>query len=81
MLEMFPNVGGVEKSFGRNAANQQTAPTKPRLPFDERSFQSILAGAHCRRISAGTAANYSDIVSHFRLKCSIQALFFRGFKP
>ena len=48
--------------------------------FNKRCFKAVLTGAHGRGISPRSAANYHDIVSHFRLKCIIRPLFISSFK-
>ena len=34
MLEVFPNISGVEQSFGRDAPDQQAGSTQPGLLLD-----------------------------------------------
>src|SRR5436190_20160653 len=75
MLEVLPDVGRVQERFGRDAADKEAASAESRLPFNERRFKAVLPGTHRCGISAWTAANYSDVVTHFRLKCNIQPYF------
>jgi hypothetical protein len=70
----------VEKGFRRDTTNQQASPTEPWLPLYQGGLQAVLAGAHGGRIATRTAAYHGYIVCHFRLKCSIGALFYSDFK-
>jgi hypothetical protein len=81
MLEVFPDVSRVQQSFSGDAANQKACSAQSGLLLDEGGFQSILPGAHCRRVTAWTAADHRDVVRHFRLKSSILPLFFSAFAP
>ena len=50
MQEALPNVGGVQKSLGGNAADQQAGPAQPGIFFDDGCLQAVLP--------ARTAAEY-----------------------
>ena len=62
---MLPNVGGMEQGFGGNAAHQQAGAAEFRLLFDERCFESVLAGADGCGVAAGTTPDDNQIVRHF----------------
>src|SRR6185369_6306260 len=63
--EMFPNVGGMEQAFGRDASHQKASSAELGLLFDERCFQTVLAGADSCGVAAGTTPDNDEIVGHF----------------
>ncbi len=68
MFEVLPHVGGMEKSFGGNAAHQKAGSAESRLLLNESCLQAILAGPHGSRISTRAAADYNNVVSHFHCR-------------
>ena len=62
--EVLPDVGGVQKRLGRDAADMQAAAAQFRVFFDERGLQAVLARANGRRITTGTAPDDDHVVCH-----------------
>ena len=65
MDEALPDVGGLQQGLGGDAAHQQAGASQPGLLFDERGFQSVLAGAYGCGVAAGTAPDHDKVVRHF----------------
>ena len=64
MEKTLPNLGRMQESLGRDAADMQAAAAQLGVFFDECGFQAILAGANGRRIPTGTAPDDDHVVSH-----------------
>src|ERR1019366_3859689 len=62
--EMRPDVGRMEQALGGDASHQETGSAELGLLFDERCFQSVLAGADSRGVAAGTTPDDDEIVGH-----------------
>ena len=63
--EMLPDIGGMEQALGGDASHQKTGSAESGLLFDERCFQSVLAGADGCGVAAGTTPDDDEIVGHF----------------
>ncbi len=65
MKEAIPNVGGVEKSLGRDAADVEAGAAQLRVLFNDCCFESVLPGAHGSRVSTGSTPDDDHVISHF----------------
>ena len=61
-FEVIVNVGVVQENFGGDAAYVQASAAEERIFFDDGDFQAPLRGANAGDVSAGSAADYYDIV-------------------
>ena len=59
VLEVLPNIGGVQQRLGRNAAHQQACAAQAHLFLNQGRLQTILAGPHSCRIAARAAPDNS----------------------
>src|ERR1700682_4785649 len=65
VLEILPDIGGVEQGLGRNAADKEACTSKSGILLDNRGFQPILPGADGSRISTGTTTDDDQVICHF----------------
>jgi hypothetical protein len=52
----------VQENFGGDAAHVQAGAAEERIFFNDGNFQAPLRGANAGDVSAGSAADYHDIV-------------------
>ena len=64
MSEVFPDVGGMEERFRRDAADQEAGATEAVIFFDEGGLEAVLTGADCRGVAAGAAPDHDYVVCH-----------------
>ena len=60
--DIVVDVGAEQQVLGGNAANVQACPAPLVILLNDRGFQAQLAGAYCRHVSAGAAANHYQVV-------------------
>src|ERR1039458_3517489 len=64
MLEVLPDLGGVEQRLGGHAADMKAGAAELGILFDERGLEAVLAGADGSGVAPGTAANHDHVVGH-----------------
>ena len=65
VLEVLPDVGGVQQRLGGNAADVQAGAAQLGVFFNDGGFEAVLAGANGRRIATGSAPDDDHVISHF----------------